>query len=698
MILQKVVFNNFRQYIGHQEIVFAFQKHKNVTIIHGENGFGKTCFLNGLLWGLYGKNGLTKKFSKPESIIPDSIRENSKKPTTDISSVELIFKHGDYEYYVKRSISLAQEKATHGEETDLELQITSLNSGGTAGSEKDSKAQKRINSILPADLRELIFFAGEQLDHLAMEANATQVRDSVRGLLGLKLISQAIEDLKSPSVRGKLKDELRRNSDNETTQLLEQQAKIELAISDKKKGLETCRSNQNALLKKMSDINAQLEANREARDLHKQRTNLETELADKNKTLQELEKRLGDLLAMDGYSLFCPDLVERGKSITQKLHAEGRIPARVMNEYIHDLLRAEICICGTRIPKDSEIWKKVEAQLTNAAHPEFNRAVGDLYKAMGVIEGSVNHTRESVNNMISLRLSLKEACLNIREDLDEIKDALEGKDNKEIHLLEAQREKEEINNRELLRLEGSLSTEIETAENEQRRLSVEIQSKQQKGEEGKKAQRRLHRLEKVIELLERILKTESDDLRNELCKEIEAIFRRISFHDYRLELTDEFTMRLSKTLPGSSGLVKVDVGASDGQRAVMSLVFIASLVALAQRRNEIPTIVKDLHGGDFPIVMDSPFAQMGEEFTAKIAKTVPELAPQAIVLVTARQYKGDVERELGLSKRIGKRYILNYHAPTKRDDASDSITLGNKKFKIFKKDEIEHTQIQEVEL
>ena len=118
---------------------------------------------------------------------------------------------------------------------------------------------------------------------------------------------------------------------------------------------------------------------------------------------------------------------------------------------------------------------------------------------------------------------------------------MEGKDNKEIHLLEAQREKEEINKSELLRLEGSLSTEIETAENEQRRLSVEIQSKQQKGEEGKKAQRRLHRLEEVIELLERILKTESDDLRNELCKEIDAIFRRISFHDYRLELTDEFS-------------------------------------------------------------------------------------------------------------------------------------------------------------
>ena len=34
----------------------------------------------------------------------------------------------------------------------------------------------------------------------------------------------------------------------------------------------------------------------------------------------------------------------------------------------------------------------------------------------------------------------------------------------------------------------------------------------------------------------------------------------------------------------------------------------------------------------------------------------------------------------------------------KREDAKESITVGDKKFVIFKKDDTEHTQIQEVEL
>jgi DNA sulfur modification protein DndD len=369
-----------------------------------------------------------------------------------------------------------------------------------------------------------------------------------------------------------------------------------------------------------------------------------------------------------------------------------------MNDFIHDLLKAEECICGTCLPKDSDIWKKVEEQLTKAGDPEFNRAVGDLDKAIGVIEGSIHRTRESIMRLVGERTDLIERISHIREDLEEIKEALGSKDDEEVHKLEAQREKEELRRHDLLREEGSLAKEIETADVELKGLSAEIQAKQQKGEEGKKAQRRLQRLEETVSLLEEILRIESEDLRNELGKEVERIFRKISLHDYRLDLTDDFTLRLSKSVPGSSGLVQVDVATSTGQRQVMSLVFIASLVALAQRRNEIPTILKDLHGGDYPLVMDSPFGQLGDEFRAAIAKHVPSLAPQTIVLVSTSQYKGDVEQELGESARVGKRYILRYHAPTKREDAKESITLGGKKTIIFKKDETEHTQIQEVEL
>ena len=54
MKLQRLEFNDFRLYQGHQEITFATDPKKNVTIVYGANGGGKTTLLNAFLWALFG--------------------------------------------------------------------------------------------------------------------------------------------------------------------------------------------------------------------------------------------------------------------------------------------------------------------------------------------------------------------------------------------------------------------------------------------------------------------------------------------------------------------------------------------------------------------------------------------------------------------------------------------------------------------
>ncbi len=695
MILEKLTIDNFRQYLGRQEMVFATGKAKNVTLIHGENGFGKTCFLNALLWGFYGRDGLTADLPKPENIIPDSVRENCGDPSAAVASIKINFKHGDQSYILLRSISLADERDSRGEKTKLELAIRRTD--GQTFNTESREAQKIIDQMLPRDLRELVFFNGERIDHFAMEENAEDVRDAVRGLLGLKLIAQTIDDLKSQNVRGKLRTELRENTDQETADLLATQARLENDLLSNRNGLAACRKNQAACAEELATISNRLEANREAHQLQQRRSVLDAELADRQKALQELEKRLSELLANDAYTLFCTELVSKGKSITHRLRAEGRIPARVMNDFIHDLLKAEVCICKTHMPKGSEAWKNVEEQLTKAGDPEFNRAVGDLDKAIGVIEGSITQTRNNLGRLVEERSNAVNRIAQIHEELTDIKEQLGSKEDQEVHKLEDAREKAELRRDELLVEEGSLTTKIGVLETELENVAKQISAKQQKAAEAQRAQRRLERLEQVITLLEQILQLESEDLRTELGREVERAFRAISLHDYRLQLTDQFTLRLTKLIPSDGGQVPVDVATSTGQRQVMSLVFIASLVALAKRRNEIPTILRDLQGGDFPLVMDSPFGQLGKEFRSAVARHIPELAPQLIILVSSTQYAGDVERELGQSDRVGRRYILRYHASTKRDDANDKVTIAGREFTIFQKDDTEHTQLTEVD-
>ena len=55
MYIEKVEIKNFRIYFGTNHIVFPAVPGKNVYIISGDNGHGKTTFLTSLVWCLYGK-------------------------------------------------------------------------------------------------------------------------------------------------------------------------------------------------------------------------------------------------------------------------------------------------------------------------------------------------------------------------------------------------------------------------------------------------------------------------------------------------------------------------------------------------------------------------------------------------------------------------------------------------------------------
>ncbi len=55
MLINKIILNNYRLYEGENAISFNFDETKNIYLVCGENGFGKTTFLHSLLWCLYGR-------------------------------------------------------------------------------------------------------------------------------------------------------------------------------------------------------------------------------------------------------------------------------------------------------------------------------------------------------------------------------------------------------------------------------------------------------------------------------------------------------------------------------------------------------------------------------------------------------------------------------------------------------------------
>lgn len=91
---------NFRQYYGEQVIRFAQDPHRNVTIIHGANGAGKTSLFTALNWVLYGSDSLT---NIGELINKQALTEANRGQDAH-AKVELTFIDSGHKYLAVRSL------------------------------------------------------------------------------------------------------------------------------------------------------------------------------------------------------------------------------------------------------------------------------------------------------------------------------------------------------------------------------------------------------------------------------------------------------------------------------------------------------------------------------------------------------------------------------------------------------------------
>jgi DNA sulfur modification protein DndD len=692
MILERLVLENFRQFKGRQEIVFSDLRERNVTIVHAENGFGKTTLLKALLWVLYGRDGLKDDFEKPDSILHEGLAHRTSEPDSAIAKVELTFKHDDDRYILTRQLSLPQQRLDASKNT-LSLEV--MRDGQTFALDRP---QQRIQAIVPDGISGFLFFNGERINYLAEERNSAQVAEAIHQMLGLKLLRITIEDLRHQSVRGKLRAEQKETTSDEKRELIEQLAALEAGLKDLDESHTQVLANLTGIASDLDLVDAKLAANQKAHALQAQRIRLIKESEELTSRRDELSRRLAKMISEDGYTLFSSGLITQGREVVARLRSEGKIPARVLNTFLDELLVSGKCICTRHLAEGTPERRAVEGLLTIAGDQDFNNAVGALDHAMGLIEGVASQTQEQLRQLNTERLQLLHDIRERDEKIEEIHQILGGKDDEEVQQLEDTRKSLQLKRDEQHAKLGRLDNQIETAKDQISKLENQIRQIEDKEEAAARAQRRVDAVEDCAEILENILKTETEDLRPLLNDEIDRLFRKIMTKDYWAELTENYTLRIRKRIAGSGaeGQTEIDAALSTGERTVTSLVFIASLVALAKRRSEIPTILKGLAGSAYPVAIDSPFGSLSI-FRDGVARNIPELAPQVLLLVSPEQYNGQVERALNETGRVGRRYYLAYHGSTIPDRANPELLVNGQKIQQYYQDDTdEYTVIKEL--
>jgi DNA sulfur modification protein DndD len=693
MILERIILENFRQFKGRQEIIFSDLRERNVTVVHAENGFGKTTLLNAILWALYGSDGLDPDdFENPGSLIFEGIAVHAKDHINVFAKVELTFKHDGDRYILVRKLTLA-EQLNDPRRAMFSLQV--MKDGQTISLDNP---QRRIQAIVPSGIAKLLFFNGERINHLAMARNTAEVTTAIHQMLGLHLLRTTIKDLEHASVRGKFLRELRDNTSEEKRELLHSLESSETRLKELEEEQLQVISNIQAIDAEITGIDRKLAANRESHELSAKRMRLLEELHDFGKKRDDLVRRLSKLIAEDGYALFTCDLIKRGSEIMRDLRDRNMVPAPVIDTYLQELLDNGLCICERHLPPGSPEFEAVKKRLSSAPNQDFNNAVSAIDHAIGLLDGVSQQTREQLRHLNAERLELQIEIRNREEEEAEIHQALGGKDDEEVQALEAARKKHLLDKDGYHAKQGAIGRDIETEKDAIERLSQQIKEIADQEELAACAQRRVDAVEECTKVLQQILDAETEELRPILNDEIDNHFRKIIDREYWAVLSPDYSLRIRKRVPGreeGEEVAEIDVALSTGQRQVTSLVFIASLLALARRRSEIPAILKGLSGSEYPLVTDSPFGQLNI-FRRGVARWVPDLSPQVVLLVGTQQYDGDVADALQETGRIGKRYYLVYHGPTIPDRAQPQLNIDGQPIQQYFQSDEEFTEIREL--
>ena len=217
MIIKSIELNNFRIYKGVNQIVLTPDGEKNIIIVSGNNGFGKTTFLMSLVWCLYGKN-----MEKVDDLYKKEIDEK-----------------GGYNKYIGNSLNTqaAQEGETRFSVsvtfTDVEIpnttctEITIIRSYDSATSTNDElkilidgkdndlfgdKNEEEMfirDYILPIEIAKFFFFDAEKIVSFA-QINTPEQRTELSKAYSQVLGIQKYDELKKELE--KLQDDYRRES------------------------------------------------------------------------------------------------------------------------------------------------------------------------------------------------------------------------------------------------------------------------------------------------------------------------------------------------------------------------------------------------------------------------------------------------------------------------------------------------------
>ncbi|MFN4877138.1 MAG: AAA family ATPase [Aphanizomenon sp.] len=688
MKLTSIKLCNFRSFYGKTpEVTLAGGNVRNTTMIYGSNGAGKTSILNAFTWVLYEK--FSAAFASTEQLVNKRAIAESEPGQPVECWVEVGWEHEGNRYRATRGCRVYKNESDVIEagKTQLKIQV--------AGDDGKwyfpiQQAEEIITQILPLSLHQYFFFDGERIEEIVRSNNKAEISEAIRTFLGVEVIELSIKHLKD--AKKSLETDLKHIGDPETKQLLNKQEKQELEIENINKRQTEINQEleyQQTFKKEISNKLRELSA---VKELQERKQSLESQ---KNSLLQELKKtkeNLKKVISARGYTVLLSETTAKFREIFTDLKQRGELTAGISQEFVNDLLTSGRCICGADLREGTHTHFHVKNLMKKAGSSTVEETAIRMSAQVDEIDKQALGFWEEADREQGRIQQLKENLDQVELELANIQEQLRKDPNEEISGLQKRLDEIEAKIDELNREQGANRQELSHLKAAIDALIKQISKQKQNEEKQSLAQRRINATQDAIERLSEVKNRQENQFRLQLEQRVQEIFSDISFTPYIPKISEKYELSLVENTTG----IEAPVAASTGENQILSLSFIASIIDKVRDWSERRKMMMVPDSSTFPIVMDSPFGSLDANSRRHIARTIPKLANQLVVLVTKTQWRVEVEEEI--ADKIGKEYVLVYYS-SKPNCEQDFIELGREKYSLVRQslNGFEYTEIVEVE-
>lgn len=347
MFIEKVMIENFRVYHGVNALSFSINPKKNVSIVSGNNGYGKTSFLTSLVWCMYGKlmvdvderyrreiyeSGGYKKYC--EKILNLFAAKSETAFSVSLKITKLLIPSIPCDY-----VQVTRTYNTSNHQENIEILIDGKPNELT----KDVGPEIFINDfILPKEIAKFFFFDAEKIVSLAEMRTTDEKRTLSKAyaeVLGIKKyldLKDNLENLRirlkknSPSGNDREKLEKLRKQLDQQNRLIEH---IEKGVIEKTEELNTKKSKSDKLQEQLIREGTSLTLN-DLKDYKQMKDHLGEEIA-------KIRNKFKDLVELAPFAIAAQKLMLVKKQLDIEREEDDRVASEAfLNKKVSTIRKA----------------------------------------------------------------------------------------------------------------------------------------------------------------------------------------------------------------------------------------------------------------------------------------------------------------------------------------------------------------------